>query len=143
MSDWTESDDTFLRDKWGNTNAADIGGAIGRTKNAVIGRAHRIGLEAIKRVSKRPRSQKPRREKRMHFKPEYKRIVPPSLFAPPSLAVSILDLGPLQCSYIEGDDRLCCGQPSVLGARWCAFHYRVVYRAIDNEQRSRSKLAAE
>jgi hypothetical protein len=65
------------------------------------------------------------------------------LFAPPSLAVSILDLGPLQCSYIEGDDRLYCGQPSVPGSRWCAFHYRVVYRPIDHEQRSRSKLAAE
>lgn len=140
MSEWSEDEDTILREKWGNTNAAEIGGEIGRTKNAVIGRAHRIGLEPIKRVSKRPRSPKPRREKRMRFRPEYKRIVPQSLFAPPSLAVSILDLGPLQCSYIEGDDRLCCGQPTVTGARWCAFHYRVVYRPIDGGKRARSPL---
>ena len=41
---WGDEHDRILRDLWGNTRAASIAKRIGVTKNAVIGRARRIGL---------------------------------------------------------------------------------------------------
>ena len=142
MTDWTKDQDAILREKWGKTDARDIGYEVGRSKNAVIGRAHRIGLDPIKRVSKRPREQRQPRMRRMRMRtlPAFASIVPDSLFAPTSLAVGILDRTSSQCSYIEGEDRLCCGHPVEPGTSWCAFHYRVVYRPIDQRQRARSPI---
>lgn len=140
--EWTEAQDAVLRGKWGKVDARDIGFEVGRTKNAVIGRAHRIGLGEIKRVSKKPREQRQPRMRRLRMRtlPAFASVVPESLFAPASLAVGILDLALNQCAYIEGDDRLCCGHQAEPGTRWCAFHYRVVYRPIDQRQRARSPL---
>lgn len=142
MTDWTKDQDAILREKWGKTDARDIGYEVGRSKNAVIGRAHRIGLDPIKRVSKKPREQRHPRMRRLRMRtlPAFASVVPESLFAPVSMAVGILDLASNQCAYIEGDDHLCCGHPAETGTRWCAFHYRVVYRPIDQRQRARSPL---
>ncbi|MBU6190684.1 MAG: GcrA cell cycle regulator [Betaproteobacteria bacterium] len=42
---WTEAQDATLRQLWGSgLSASKIGAQIGMTKNAVIGRAHRMGL---------------------------------------------------------------------------------------------------
>lgn len=135
MSNWTAEETEVLRAEWGSISASQIGDLIGRTRNMVIGRARRLGLKLLRKPAQRKR--KPQERKAGIEMPEPVQEV---LLEPPSLAVSILNLGPLQCSYIEGNDRLCCGQPSVPGARWCAFHYRVVYRPIDEGKRARSPL---
>jgi len=43
---WTEEEDFYLRELWPTENhsAEIIGGIIGRSRNAVIGRAQRLGL---------------------------------------------------------------------------------------------------
>jgi hypothetical protein len=41
---WDESDITLLKNLWGKQSASIIGDRIGKTKNAVIGKAHRLKL---------------------------------------------------------------------------------------------------
>ena len=49
--------------------------------------------------------------------------------APPSLNLSIIEIGANQCRYIAGDDRLCCGHPTVESGSgaYCGFHAAVCY----------------
>lgn len=44
---WSLQDDAYLRLQWGVESAARIAAAIGKTKNAVIGRAYRIGMRSL------------------------------------------------------------------------------------------------
>ena len=46
--DWTEEHDALLKREYGKgrLSAGDIGGRMGRSRNSVIGRAHRLGLKA-------------------------------------------------------------------------------------------------
>ena len=46
-SQWSECDDGFLIDNWGKLSGPDIGKALGRSKNSVIGRAHRLKLPKL------------------------------------------------------------------------------------------------
>lgn len=51
---WAESDIATLKYLWGNVSTSIIGDRIGKSKNAVIGKAHRLGLENLN-VSRNPR----------------------------------------------------------------------------------------
>jgi len=44
---WTAVDNGALRELWGTSSASKIGAYLGKTKNAVIGRARRMGLPKI------------------------------------------------------------------------------------------------
>ena len=53
---WSEYDDIFLRDNWGKMPAHAIGKALGgRSKNSVLGRAHRLALPKIIASPNNPR----------------------------------------------------------------------------------------
>ena len=41
---WKPSQDQILKKRWGRESASAIGQRIGKTKNAIIGRAWRLGL---------------------------------------------------------------------------------------------------
>lgn len=45
---WTSDMIAILRSHWGMTRAKQIGDMIGKSKNAVIGKANRLGLKALK-----------------------------------------------------------------------------------------------
>lgn len=56
---YTKNDDEFLCRSWGMLSAKDIGRALGgRSKNSVLGRAHRLGLRKLQEG--RPGVAKPR-----------------------------------------------------------------------------------
>ena len=44
VRDWSAEDDALLEQLWPTTSAAQIGVRMKRSKNAVIGRVHRLGL---------------------------------------------------------------------------------------------------
>ena len=43
---WRHADDYYLIERYGKQSAREIAAALGVTRNAVIGRAHRLGLSA-------------------------------------------------------------------------------------------------
>lgn len=43
------------------------------------------------------------------------------------MTISILDVGPMQCRYIEGNDHMCCGASTVSGS-WCPEHHAIVFK---------------
>jgi GcrA cell cycle regulator len=43
---WTLREDALLRSGWAGNSASDLAGRIGVSKNAVVARAHRMGLKA-------------------------------------------------------------------------------------------------
>ena len=44
--DWRDDEKQFLRDNWATMSAWFIGDKLGRSRNAVIGQAHRLGMLA-------------------------------------------------------------------------------------------------
>lgn len=41
--------------------------------------------------------------------------------------ISIVDVGPFQCRWIEGDDHMCCGKQALKGS-WCPEHRAIVFK---------------
>lgn len=138
---WTETEDQYLRDNRGKKSSSVIAAelcAMGfpATRNAVIGRAKRIGLDRLRVVcgqhyDGRRRSAKgaPKiRVKRLSF--DY---APPPAIENMRL-VEMVELGwPEQrqeCRYIQGEptwDAKHCGLPTLKGHSWCRGHAALVY----------------
>jgi hypothetical protein len=97
--------------------------------------AGRIGGKMSARV--RRANAKIRRESQLNFTRKSPAILPrvektawvsvPPPDAPPSLNLSIIDVGFGQCRHIAGDDHLCCGRPTVGTSSWCDYHLGRVY----------------
>jgi GcrA cell cycle regulator len=62
---WADDADQVLREMWAaDIKAADIGAKLGRTRNSVIGRARRLGLQARPSpIGQRPPGAPPRKRK--------------------------------------------------------------------------------
>lgn len=113
---------------------------VRRTRNAVIGKLHRLGFRL---AGPQPeRKSKPKRRKRPHHGPRpgvgrasaLMQPVPvkqkPRVPAPPRKTVTFRGLKPRRCRYPYGDRwpfRFCACK-SVAGTSWCAAHYRLVFR---------------
>lgn len=144
---WNEANTAeFVRLHAEGLSFSAIGSQIGCSRNAAIGKAHRMGLE------KRPptRSERPKRERirRQRF-----REVPPmrigenrlypvlplpkplpdiAASAPTSHSCTLMDLGPLTCRWPLWSDaeptQLFCGVVPVNGLAYCEHHCRRAYQ---------------
>ena len=104
--EWTEDRMAILRALWQEgLTTREIGARMGITKNAVVGKVHRLGLP--KRGS--PIKQKPR----------------------PAEIIDLASLRPGMCSWPEGEpgteDFHFCGSPNVAGKPYCDAHCRRAY----------------
>jgi len=104
-------------------SARQIAAILGVTRNAVIGRCYRAGLQLQGRPTGNPGVRK---------RPPVQRQIP-VVERPDSLNITFADLSTGQCKYAvtESPPHLFCGHQTAGGSSYCAYHYRLCYRPED------------
>lgn len=148
---WTEERTNRLRELWPDPllSAALIAIEIGVSRNAVLGKAHRLGLgpkpshhPQTAKVRRTPRIPKPRSPKpKRNFggvwsnypRPEPEPFVPRLIEAAPSLAKSILSLRDNDCRFATHEDAETgeyrfCAHPRANGKPYCEAHCLLAYK---------------
>lgn len=145
MPDWTEAMDADLRrvmDAGGSYSdaAAEISHlhSVSVSRNAAIGRGHRIGLSSSRSfggargMASKPRAPRaaPATPRVVSRRPRLPQAPPPEPIAPVRcvevvpLALSILQLTDAVCRYPSGDGPFTfCGHPVQPGSPYCAPHH--------------------
>lgn len=122
-TDWQPERIAALIALWNDgVPTSEIGRRLGVTKNAVVGKAHRLGL--AKRPSPIQGTTKPR----------------------PAKAVTLGTLSTGMCSWPEGEpgteEFRFCGRPVVPGKPYCAEHCARAYVKIGKEAKEKEAAAA-
>ena len=136
---WTEEKVNKLKELWGKGNTAsqisEIIGGISR--NAVIGKAHRLKLSS--KIIKRPRSSSPVNsyfEETNNFRKKSRKLKFRSLLLDknfePAKNLSLEDLTETTCKYMEGhpneETASFCGRKNVEKFSYCPLHLIVVFQ---------------
>lgn len=126
---WTAVEDKIITDNRGALSAAGIASLIGHdvTRNAVIGRSKRLGLERLKPIG----NHKPGRPKlaRIAKQPTAQReyASPPIAVIP--LNIPFLKLERAHCREIVGSMgyglSLSCGHPRIEDSSYCRWHHAI------------------
>jgi GcrA cell cycle regulator len=127
--------------------AEELGGI---TRNAVLGKVHRLGLSLLQQRTGRPRVPNPKRRRNYPNKPKPQhfrvdnRPSEPIVDLPPEIPVNpipLLDLEHHHCRYPVADNpTLFCGGRAVPGCSWCARHCGVVYQRQPSQSRADREL---
>lgn len=123
--DWRDDEKQFLKDSWATMSAGFIGDRLGRTRNAVIGQAHRLGMltKGKRRFFTKENERKPTtRHRPMLFKAR------PEL--PYSGAIPLIESDAFHCKAIIDGQKdknglvMVCGKPIVDGQpfSFCSDH---------------------
>jgi len=162
---WTDERVELLRKLWADgLSASQIAAELGGiTRNAVIGKVHRLQLSGrAKPSSSVPRIRKPRASNgvmrpRMRFSgnnalaPDYERDAAPDLdplanVVPIGPRVSITELNENPCRWPVGDpgadDFGYCGAKPKTGVVYCPYHARVAYQPLADRRRERRAAQA-
>jgi GcrA cell cycle regulator len=159
---WTEERVELLKKLWADgLSASQIAAELGGiTRNAVIGKVHRLGLSgrAKSPSSSVPRQRKPRsssmiRVPRAHIRGNtalaYDYVAEPEpelIEIPVEQRKNLLQLTEATCHWPVGDpgstDFFFCGGQSNEGSPYCNFHSRVAYQPASERRRERQQRAA-
>lgn len=168
---WTDERVELLKKLWADgLSASQIAAELGNvTRNAVIGKVHRLGLSGrAKDKAAAPAAQRPRKAARAPSAPApiapqtRNNVVIAPISRPPvaeeepetmpvdevaipmSERVTIMDLRESMCRWPMGDptkpEFRFCGARSVTGLPYCSHHARVAYQPVADRKRER-KLA--
>lgn len=130
---WTDERVMLLKKLWGEgKTAAEIAKALGGvTRNAVIGKAHRLKLS--NRIS--PIQQNERREERaleVKKAPKVKAVIAPKPANTAFKGLKLIELRERMCRWPSGDpkdeDFAFCGCQSVPGLPYCEDHAKIAYQ---------------
>lgn len=147
LTEWTETRIAQLRHLWADGwSASHIAQQIGgTTRNAVIGKVHRLGLPGRK-PRMRMRSRRSRVRRTLRSWPPMRcdvRPVTPMAKLPPepvSLGLPLEDLTECTCHWPHGDPLKdfggFCGHPVVPGSSYCAHHHGRAF-VVRDQQASR------
>jgi GcrA cell cycle regulator len=141
---WTDERIEILKHDWAEgLSASQIAGKLGEvTRNAVIGKVHRLGLPGRATTSRLQasyaRMNQRRRANLRIVKPVTITVRPKPRPAPPSLTISdmlmieLLALTAQTCKYPIGDPQDnqfgFCGRSPITGETYCEFHYIVCHQ---------------
>lgn len=118
---------------------AQIGEAMGITRCASIGKAHRLGLDARKEAKPGPKSKRSPRNSFLRVRAPVIDHEPLSdLFEPLCERVLLLDLQPDECRWPVteiNNQHLFCAATKTLGSSYCAHHRRMsVNRSVRHDR---------
>ena len=167
---WTDEKVELLRQLWlDGRSASQISAQLGQglTRNAVIGKVHRLGLAGrakapssapstpraapARRVAARPNSGGARTAVRgntaLALSPDAMIDARPvfleDVVVPMSLRVTIVELKEAMCRWPLGDPTTpefrYCGSPSSGSGPYCAHHGRLAYQPIQDRRRERER----
>jgi len=137
---WTEDRTEMLKRLWasGSFSFSQIAGQMDITRNAVIGKAHRLGfngrvygntkrtpeqIEASKRRKAERRNER-RRTERVHMVRPTINLEALRCVEVVPLHKSLIDLGSNDCRYPYGDGPYTfCGHPQLEGHSYCGPHF--------------------
>jgi GcrA cell cycle regulator len=159
---WTEERVELLKKLWADgLSASQIAAELGGiTRNAVIGKVHRLGLSgrAKSPSSSAPRARKPRsssmiRVPRAHIRGntalayDYAPEPEPELIEiPVEQRKTLLQLNEATCHWPVGDpgstDFFFCGGQSNEGSPYCNYHSRVAYQPASERRREQRQRSA-
>ena len=159
---WTDERVELLKKLWTDgLSASQVAGELGGvTRNAVIGKVHRLGLSGR---AKSPSSAVPRQRKmrtasmrpRMRFNgntalmPSYEQDYeadsdPIANIVPMGPRVSITQLSEATCRWPFGDpsaeDFAYCGSQTKANTPYCPYHARVAYQPLADRRRDRRAM---
>lgn len=136
---WTDEEDQKLREMWPEYSSYQLAKVFNKSRMAVIGRAHRLGMK--KGVTKRDRS-KSRKLKQSTLKTLFvkdhtysisKVKVAPTkpnekIIKEPFLGVHIADIKNNQCRYMHESSSLTfCGHMAQKGSSYCQNHHQYMF----------------
>ena len=151
---WDDNNVSKLRDLWDQgLPTAQIGKLLGFTKNAVVGKAHRIGLERrpspIRRTAVKPDRKKARSPvmPKLNFENTKEQEIiskEPNVFQP--VVKNLFNTGPKRgCEWPQGHpdeaDFHFCGKDRFEDKPYCLDHCAVAYVVPEKEENEKKELS--
>ena len=143
MSTWDEKRIQILRENWGAMSAAALAEKIGGvSRNAVIGKAHRLNLSTKIKIKSATISTNNLKIKQKNINKKSRKFKFTSLLLDknfePAKNLSLEELTENHCKYMEGhpsdSDSSFCGRKTVDKFSYCPLHLIVVFQTKSKQE---------